>query len=116
MRLRALLRFDAVDAELHDEMRAHLERLVAEHVARGMAPEAARAAAHREFGPMTQLMEESRDARGTMWIVAAAQDLRYGLRLLRRTPGFAAEDACSRFTGRLAPAPTPTRAPPPSYN
>jgi len=90
MRLRALLRFDAVDAELHDEMRAHLERLVAEHVARGMAPEAARAAARREFGPMTQLMEESRDARGTMWIVAAAQDLRYGLRLLRRTPGFAA--------------------------
>jgi len=86
LRLRALLRFGAVDAELDEEMRAHLERLVAEHVARGMAPTAAR----REFGPMTQLMEESREARGVTWIVAAAQDMQYGLRLMRRTPGFAA--------------------------
>jgi len=39
---------------------------------------------------MTQLMEESREARGLMWIVAAAQDMHYGLRLMRRTPGFAA--------------------------
>jgi len=90
VRVRALLRFDAVDTELGDEMQSHVEHLVEEHVARGMPLDAARAAAWREFGPMTQLMEESRDARGVMWIVTAAQDVRYGLRLMRRAPGFAA--------------------------
>jgi putative ABC transport system permease protein len=90
MRARALMRSAAVDAELDEEMRVHLERLVEENIARGMSAEAARMAARREFGPMAQLMEESREARGVMWIVAAAQDMRYGLRLMRRTPGFAA--------------------------
>ena len=55
-----------------------------------MTPLAARAAARREFGPMTQLVEESRDARGVAWIANVAQDVKYGARLLRRTPGFAA--------------------------
>jgi putative ABC transport system permease protein len=88
--VRALLRADAVDRDLREEMRAHVERLVEEHVARGMTPDAARRAAQREFGPMTQLIEESRDARGIVWLVALAQDMRYGLRLMRRMPGFAA--------------------------
>ena len=90
MRLRALVRADAVDRDLADEMREHLDRLVAEHVARGMTLDAARAAAAREFGPVTQLVEQSRDARGVMWIVNALQDCRYGVRLMRRSPGFAA--------------------------
>src|SRR5882672_888286 len=90
MRLRALVRSDAVDAELGDEMRAHLEHLVEENIARGMTLSAAREAARREFGPVTQLMEESRDARGVAFLFALAQDMKYGVRLMRRTPGFAA--------------------------
>src|SRR5438128_100553 len=90
LRARALMRSDVVDADLGDEMREHLEHLVEEYVARGMTPDAARAAARREFGPVTQLMEESRDARGVAWIANAWQDARYGVRLMTRAPGFAA--------------------------
>jgi putative ABC transport system permease protein len=90
MRVRALVRADAVDRELADEMRDHLERLAQEHVARGLTLAAARDAARREFGPVTQLVEESRDARGIMWLVNGWHDVRYGVRLMGRTPGFAA--------------------------
>src|SRR4051812_39193887 len=82
LRLRALLRGDTVDAELGDEMH--------EHLARGMTLDAARDAARREFGPVPQLMEESREARGVAWIANAWQDARYGIRLTARAPGFAA--------------------------
>ena len=84
LRLRALLRSDAVDRDLADEMHAHLDHLVDENIARGMTPDAARAAARREFGPVTQLVEESRDARGVSWLVNAAHDSSYGVRLMRR--------------------------------
>jgi putative ABC transport system permease protein len=90
MRARALWRADVVDRELAEEMRAHLEQLTQEHVARGMTSEAAREAARRAFGPVTQLVEESRDARGIMWIANGWQDMRYGVRLMTRAPGFAA--------------------------
>src|SRR5689334_2762748 len=90
MRVRALVRSDAVDRELGDEMRDHFEHLVEQYVARGMTPGAARDAARCEFGPVTQLVEESRDARGVTGLSNAWQDLRYGVRLMARTPGFAA--------------------------
>ena len=90
MRARALWRGDAVDRELAEEMRAHLEQLTQEHVARGMTVEEAREAARRTFGPVTQLVEESRDARGVMWIANGWHDMRYGVRLMTRAPGFAA--------------------------
>lgn len=89
-RARALLRSEAVDRDLGDEMREHLAHLVEEHIARGMTLDAAREAARREFGPLTQIVEESRDARGVMWLANAWQDIKYGIRLMRRTPGFAA--------------------------
>ena len=90
MRLRALTRSDAVDRDLADEMRAHLAQLVDEHLARGLTPEAARKAAHREFGPVTHIVEEARDARGISWLTNAARDCLYGVRLMRRSRGFAA--------------------------
>src|SRR5262245_51183507 len=90
LRVRAVIRSEQVDRELRDEIRDHLDRLVDEHIAGGMTPEAARAAARRAFGPTTQLIEESRDARGVAWLTTMAHDLKYGVRLMRRTPGFAA--------------------------
>jgi putative ABC transport system permease protein len=90
LRTRALTRSDAVDDELRAEMDEHLAHLVAGHVARGLTPEAALDAARREFGSVTRLMEQSREARGVAVFSTIAQDLSYGVRLMRRTPGFAA--------------------------
>ena len=89
-RARALVRGAAVDRELAHEMSEHLQHLVDEHVARGMTPDAARAAARREFGSVAFLMDESRDTRGIMWLANAWHDVRYGIRLMSRAPGFAA--------------------------
>jgi putative ABC transport system permease protein len=90
IRARALVRRDAVDFELVIEIEQHLERLVDENLARGMTEAAAREAARREFGPVTQLIEASRDARGVTWIENAWHDARYGMRLIVRAPAFAA--------------------------
>ena len=88
-RLRALLRSDASDRELDEELQLHVDRLVEEHIAAGMAPGEAREAAHREFGGV-QIVEACRDERKVMWIGNAWQDVRYGVRLMTRAPGFAA--------------------------
>jgi putative ABC transport system permease protein len=90
LRLRALVRGDAVDADLRDEIESHLQQLIDENLAAGMSPADARTAARREFGAVPQVMEESRDARGVAWIVHLLQDTRYGVRLMMRSPGFAA--------------------------
>src|SRR5438034_1141800 len=98
-RARALFRGASVDRELADEMAEHLQHLVDEHVAHGMTPAAARAAAQREFGSTALLMEESRDARGVAWLSQLVDDMRYGVRLMRRTPGFATAAALTVALG-----------------
>jgi len=90
LRLRALLRQRAVDAELRDEIQSHLQQLIDENIAAGMSPRDARTAALREFGGVQQLMEESRDARDVAWIANLGHDIKYGVRLMTRSPGFAA--------------------------
>jgi putative ABC transport system permease protein len=87
-RLRALLRRDSLDGELDAELRYHVERQAAEYVAAGMTPAAARRAALRDFGGVTQSQEQCREARGVRPVEDLRQDIVFGLRVLRRNPVF----------------------------
>jgi len=88
LRLRSLFLRKRADQELNEELRDHLELQTEENMARGMSPEAARYAALRVLGGLTQIEEECREKRGVNMIENFVQDLRYGLRQLRRSPGF----------------------------
>ena len=76
------------DAELEEELAAHLEMLVEENVERGMTPEEARRAARIAFGGGEQIKEAVREQRGLPWLESLWQDLRFGLRMLAKNPGF----------------------------
>src|SRR6266568_3238699 len=90
LRLRSLFRRKNVEAELDDELRFHFEKQVSKFIQSGLAPEEAKRRARLEFGGMEQLKEEHRDARGVSFIETLVQDVRYGVRTLRKNPGFAA--------------------------
>ena len=70
-------------------MRSHLEMLEQEKVAAGMNPEEARFAAMRQFGWAETIKEDCREQRGVRWLEDIVQDVRYGLRQLRKSPFFA---------------------------
>src|SRR5271169_3982097 len=87
-RLRSLFRKQQADGELSDEFQFHLQCQIDEHIAKGMAPEEARYAAMRSLGGLEQFKQECRDMRCVSFIEHIQQDLRFGLRMLVRSPGF----------------------------
>ncbi len=89
-RLRALFRRNVVEAELDDQLRAHLRDEVAKQVATGVPRDEAERRARLALGGLEQIKEECRDARGTRWLEDLVQDFRYAVRTLRQRPGFAA--------------------------
>jgi predicted permease len=77
-----------LEDDLDEELRSHLEMAVEANLSRGMSAEDARREALRSFGGVEQTKELYRDQRGLPVIETTLQDLRFGLRILRRDPGF----------------------------
>jgi putative ABC transport system permease protein len=77
-----------LDRELEEELRFHIEKEVEQNRARGMSDGEARTAALRAFGGLERVKEEARDVRGVRHIEETWQDVRYGLRSMRKSPAF----------------------------
>ena len=89
-RLLMLFRRSQFDRDLEEDMRLHRELREQEQLEAGVALEEARYAARRRFGNEIVLREESRDMWGWNWLEYFVQDIRFGLRMLARNPGFTA--------------------------
>ncbi|HTG29397.1 MAG TPA: ABC transporter permease [Methylomirabilota bacterium] len=87
-RLAAPFRRQHLENDLDEELRSHLEMAVEANLSKGMSAEDARREALRSFGGVEQTKELYRDQRGLPVIETTLQDLRFGLRILRRDPGF----------------------------
>ena len=89
-RLRYLLQRDRHERELDDELRFHLEMKRQELESRGLDRAEAAAAARRALGNLPLTRDHVRDVWIAPWLQSVAQDVRYGLRTLRRHSGFTA--------------------------
>jgi len=87
-RLRSFFQRSAVERELDDEMRFHLDQAIEQNITRGMAPEEARRKALIELGGAEQVKEECRDARGWNLVEDTWRDVCFGARMMRKSPGF----------------------------
>lgn len=78
----------ALERDLEDEIRSHLEMQIEDNQRQGMSHDEARYAALQKFGGVEQVKETYRDRRSLPIVESTIQDLRYGVRVLRRSPGF----------------------------
>lgn len=85
---KSLFRKRALDAQLDSELRFHVEKLVNDNIAAGMAPDEARRQAVLEFGGREQIKEELRDVHRIPILEALAMNLRFAWRLIRKSPVF----------------------------
>jgi predicted permease len=88
--LRNLFSTHRVEVDLDQEVHSHLEMLVEENIRAGMPPKEAQRAARIELGGIEQVKEQVREERIGNWLRSAISDCRYGVRQLRKNPGFTA--------------------------
>ena len=85
---RNLFARNAVERDLDQEVRSYVDLLTEEKIKAGMSPDEARRAARLEAGSIEQIKDEVRDVRKGSLLDSSMQDFKYGIRLLRRSPGF----------------------------
>jgi len=88
LRFRSLFASRALDRDMDDELRDHLERLAELYVQHGATPAEALQQARRDFGGIDQWKEECRDMRRVRPLEDLVRDVRVGVRLLVRSPIF----------------------------
>jgi predicted permease len=124
-RLWATLWRDRRDDDLEEELRMHLALVAEDARRRGHDPDEAMRLARVEVGGRSQAMDAMRDQRGLPWLEDLARDVSFGLRTLKRSPGFTATAMLSLALGigantgifsvidqvliRLLPVPEPER-------
>lgn len=101
-RMRALFRRSTMEAELDEELRAHLEHQVEKHISAGLSPEEAQRQARFDFGDLEQVKKECRRSWGVQLADELTADVRVGLRRVSRKPVLATVSALALVVGVLA--------------